>query len=31
MGALNIDSAHILGHDMGGIIASEFTENINIK
>ena len=31
MGALNIDSAHILGHDMGGIIASEFTEKYQYK
>jgi hypothetical protein len=31
MGALNIDSAHILGHDMGGIIASEFIEKYQYK
>ena len=25
--ALNISSAHILGHNLGGIIANEFTEH----
>ena len=31
MERLNISSAHILGHDMGGIIASEFTEKYQYK
>ena len=31
MGALNIDSAHILGHDMGASLRSEFTEKYQYK
>ena len=31
MGALNIDSAHILGHDMGASLRVNLLKNINIK
>ncbi|SUM73946.1 esterase/lipase [Staphylococcus saccharolyticus] len=31
MDALNISSAHILGHDLGGIIANEFTEHYQYR
>lgn len=31
MQQLGIKSAHLLGHDMGGIIAQAFTENIKRK
>ncbi|MFW3610859.1 alpha/beta fold hydrolase [Staphylococcus caprae] len=31
MDALNVSSAHILGHDMGGIIGREFTETYQHK